>query len=151
MEQIMDVIKAVRTRRSEMNVAPGRKAELTLVAENPDDFAKGIPFFTRLAAASQVTVTTQVPAVLDGLVSVVTPAAKCFIPLAELVDLDKERARIAKELEKAQKYLSGIEKKLSNAGFVAKAPEAVVARERANMEKTAALIAQLTESLKALG
>ena len=73
------------------------------------------------------------------------------MPLAELVDLDAERARLAKEIEKAEKYLSGIEKKLSNEKFVSKAPEAVVQRERDNMEKTRALIAQLKESAAALG
>ena len=67
------------------------------------------------------------------------------------MDLDAERARLAKEIEKAEKYLAGIEKKLSNEKFVSKAPEAVVQRERDNMEKTRALIAQLRDSAAALG
>ena len=82
---------------------------------------------------------------------VVTHAARIFMPLSELVDLEQERARIAKEREKAQKGLDMIEKKLSNEGFVAKAPEAVVNAEREKAEKFRALIAQLNESLSALG
>ncbi len=151
MERVMEVIRAVRARRSEMNVAPGRKAELTVVTAHADTFRAGVPFLQRLASASAVEVTDTAPASLEGLVTVDTPSAKCYIPLAELVDLDKERARVAKELEKARKYLAGLERKLSNESFTAKAPEAVVARERANLEKTRALIAQLESSAAQLG
>ncbi len=151
MEKIMDAIKAIRARRSEMNVPPSKKAELTVVTEDSAVFTLGVPFLERLASASGVEITSEAPASVDGLVSVVTAAAKLYIPLAELVDLDAERARIAKEIEKAEKYLAGIEKKLSNEKFVSKAPEAVVQRERENMEKTSALIAQLKESAAALG
>ena len=151
MELVMDAIKAIRARRSEMNVPPSKKAELTVVTEEQAVFTTGIPFLKRLANASEVTVTADAPADVNGLVSVVTAAAKLYIPLAELVDLDAERARLAKEIEKAEKYLAGIEKKLSNEKFVSKAPEAVVQRERDNMEKTRALIAQLKESAAALG
>ena len=151
MELVMDAIKAIRARRSEMNVPPSKKAELTVVTEEQAVFTTGIPFLKRLANASEVTVAADAPADVNGLVSVVTSAAKLYIPLAELVDLDAERARLAKEIEKAEKYLAGIEKKLSNEKFVSKAPEAVVQRERDNMEKTRALIAQLRDSAAALG
>ena len=151
MELVMDAIKAIRARRSEMNVPPSKKAELTVVTEEQAVFTTGMPFLKRLANASEVTVTADAPADVNGLVSVVTSAAKLYIPLAELVDLDAERARLAKEIEKAEKYLAGIEKKLSNEKFVSKAPEAVVQRERDNMEKTRALIAQLRDSATALG
>ena len=151
MELVMDAIKAIRARRSDMNVPPSKKAELLVVTEEQSVFTAGIPFLKRLANASEVTVAADAPADVSGLVSVVTASAKLYIPLAELVDLDAERARLAKEIEKAEKYLTGIEKKLSNEKFVAKAPEAVVQRERDNMEKTRALISQLKESAAALG
>ena len=152
MELVMDAIKAIRARRSEMNVPPSKKAELTAVTADAGCVSPpGMPFLKRLAYASEVTVTADAPADVNGLVSVVTSAAKLYIPLAELVDLDAERARLAKEIEKAEKYLAGIEKKLSNEKFVSKAPEAVVQRERDNMEKTRALIAQLRDSAAALG
>ena len=150
MEKVMDAIKAIRARRSDMNVPPSKKAELTVVTEDTDVFTAGVPFLKRLAWATEVTVTTQAPADVNGLVSVVTAAAKLYIPLAELVDLDAERARLAKEIEKAEKYLSGIEKKLSNEKFVSKAPEAVVAAEKEKAAKTAALIEQLEQSLEAM-
>ena len=151
MEKIMDVIKAVRARRAEMNVAPSRKAELTVVTSLGDVFSKGIPFFLRLASTTEVEITTEAPQSVDGLVSLVTADAKLYIPLAELVDLDAERKRISKELEKKQKYLAGIQSKLANEKFVSKAPEAVIQRERDNLSKTEREIAQLEESLKALG
>ena len=151
MEKVMDAIKAIRARRSDMNVPPSKRAELTVVTADTAVFTSGIPFLKRLAWATEVTVTTEAPADVTGLVSVVTAAAKLYIPLAELVDLDAERKRLTKEIEKAEKYLAGIEKKLSNEGFIAKAPEAVIQRERENMEKTRALIAQLKDSLAALG
>ncbi len=150
METVMDAIKAIRARRSDMNVPPSKKAELLVVTDETSTFTMGIPFLKRLANASDVTISSQAPADLNGLVSVVTAAAKLYIPLAELVDLDAERARLQKEIEKAEKYLAGIEKKLANEKFVAKAPEAVVQRERDNMEKTRALIGQLKESAAAL-
>ena len=150
METVMDAIKAIRARRSDMNVPPSKKAELLVVTDETEVFSMGIPFLKRLANASDVTISAQAPADLNGLVSVVTAAAKLYIPLAELVDLDAERARLQKEIEKAEKYLAGIEKKLANEKFVAKAPEAVVQRERDNMEKTRALIGQLKESAAAL-
>ena len=151
MERIMDAIKAIRARRAEMNVAPSRKAELTVVTGQAEVFAKGVPSLQRLASTTEVSITAEAPACVDGLVSVVTADAKLYIPLAELVDLEGERKRIAKELEKKEKYLKGIQSKLSNEKFVSKAPEAVIQRERDNLEKTQREIAQLTESLKALG
>ncbi|MBR1780198.1 MAG: valine--tRNA ligase, partial [Oscillospiraceae bacterium] len=151
LEQVMEAIKAIRTRRSDMNVPPAKKAELTIVTAEREVFTAGVPFLKRLANASAVDFADEAPADLTGLVSIVTPAAKLYIPLAELVDLDAERARIAKEIEKAEKYFASIEKKLANEKFVSKAPEAVVQRERDNLEKTRALIAQLRESAAALG
>ena len=136
MERIMDAIKAIRARRAEMNVAPSRKAELTVVTGQAEVFAKGVPFLQRLASTTEVSITAEAPACVDGLVSVVTADAKLYIPLAELVDLEGERKRIAKELEKKEKYLKGIQSKLSNEKFVSKAPEAVIQRERDNLEKT---------------
>ena len=151
MEKIMEVIKAVRARRAEMNVAPSRKAELTVVTNLGAVFSKGIPFFQRLAFTTEAVITDTAPADLTGLVSLVTADAKLYIPLAELVDLDAERKRIEKELDKKRKYLGGIRGKLSNEKFVSKAPEAVIQRERDNLERTEREIAQLEESLAALG
>ena len=151
MEKIMAAIKGIRARRAEMNVVPSRKAELRITTDQPDVFQTGIPFIQRLAFTTDVTITADVPSDLNGLVSVVTADAKLYIPLAELVDLDAERKRLNKELEKKKKYLGGIEKKLSNEKFLAKAPEDVIQRERDNMAKAQKEIQQLESSLADLG
>ena len=151
MEKIMAAIKGIRARRAEMNVVPSRKAELRITTDQPAVFQLGIPFIQRLAFTTDVTITSEVPADLNGLVSVVTADAKLYIPLAELVDLDAERKRLSKELEKKKKYLGGIEKKLSNEKFLAKAPEDVIQRERDNLAKAQKEIRQLESSLADLG
>ncbi len=151
MEKIMAAIKGIRARRAEMNVPPSRKAELRITTEQGAVFQTGVPFLQRLAFTTNVTITPDAPADLSGLVSVVTADAKLYIPLAELVDLDAERKRLSKELEKKKKYQGGIEKKLSNEKFLAKAPEDVVQREKDNLAKAQKEIEQLESSLAALG
>jgi valyl-tRNA synthetase len=151
MEKIMAAIKGIRARRAEMNVPPSRKAELRITTDQGEVFQTGIPFLQRLAFTTDVNITPEAPAELSGLVSVVTADAKLYIPLAELVDLDAERKRLSKELEKKRKYQMGIEKKLSNEKFTSKAPAEVVQRERDNLEKARKEIEQLESSLAALG
>ena len=150
-EAVMDVIKAVRSRRAEMNVPPSKKAQLIIAAEDTYAFECGKACLQRLCSASTVTVLTAAPENTEGMVSVVTTKTRCFLPLSELVDLDKERERINKELEKNRKFLEGQEKKLSNENFVSRAPENVVQAERDRAEQLRALIANLEESLKQLG
>ena len=150
MEAVKDAISSVRARRAEMNVPPSKKAKMLIVTKDPAIYEQGSHFITRLAYASEVTVGTQAPESLAGMVSVVTHNANVYMPLAELVDLEKERERIAKEITKAEENLERIEKKLSNAGFVDKAPEAVVNAEREKAEKMRTLIAKLQESAEAM-
>ena len=149
-ETLMEAIKAVRSRRAEMNVPPSRKAHLVIVTDKGAIFENGRAFLLKLAYAENVTVTSEMPADVAGMVSVVTNDAKIFMPMADLVDLEKERERIGKELEKAQKEVEGQKQKLSNEKFLARAPEKVVATERERLEKAEALVANLTESLNKL-
>ena len=148
-EMLMEAVKAVRARRSEMNVPPSKKAHLTIATQEADIFTAGIPFLKRLGYASQVTVTGPAGLGSDkeeaakGVVTVITHAARIGMPLAELVDLEKEKARIAKELKKNRGELEKLSNKLNNPGFLAKAPEQVVAAEKERAEKLTALIAQL--------
>ena len=156
MELIMDAIRGVRARRAEMNVPPSKKAQLTVSTLERDVFTQGIPFLKRLAYASDVTVVGVADAGSDeamtaqGMVTVTTHAARIFMPLAELVDLEKEKARIQKELDKNRKELDKLETKLQNPGFVNKAPAQVVEAEQERAEKLRALIAKLEESAAAL-
>ena len=149
-EAVMDAVKAIRARRSEMNVPPSRKCHLIVVTDNAKPFADGKGFITKLAYASDVTVTDTLPENTDGMVSVVTGNAKLLMPMAELVDLEKEKARMEKELANARKQLDSQNMKLSNENFVSRAPEAVVNAEREKKAKLEALIANLEESLKKL-
>ena len=147
---IIDAITAIRARRNEMNVAPSKKVHYTIATAHADTFARGIPFFKRLASASDVTVADANIPTPDGSIEVVTHAARVLMPLAELVDFEKELARIAKEKANAEKQLAGIENKLSNQGFIAKAPEAVVNGAREDAAKLCALIEKLDASAAAM-
>ncbi|MBS6801687.1 MAG: valine--tRNA ligase [Clostridiales bacterium] len=152
MELIMDAIRGVRARRAEMNVPPSKKAQLTVSTLERAVFEQGIPFLKRLAYASDVTVEGVTDAGSDdamtaqGMVTVTTHAARLFMPLAELVDLEKEKARIEKELKKNRAELDKLEAKLGNPGFVNKAPAHVVEAEQDRAEKLRALLAKLEES-----
>ena len=148
---VMDAIKAVRARRSEMNVPPSRKSHLIIVTDRAKAFTDGEKFICKLAYASGVEVRAELPESTDGMVSVITDNARMFMPMAELVDLEKERARMEKELANAKKQLDGQNAKLANENFVSRAPEKVVNAEREKKAKLEALIENLEESLKNLG
>ena len=152
MELIMDAIRAIRARRAEMNVPPSKKAQLTISTLEQAVFHQGIPFLKRLAYASDVQVVEATREMdTQGMVTVTTHAARLYLPLAELVDLEKEKARIAKELDKNRKELDKLETKLNNPGFVNKAPAQVVEAERERADKLRALLVKLEESAKTLG
>ena len=149
-ELIMDAVKAVRSRRAEMNVPPSKRPTLIITSDRPEVFEAGRTYLSKLAYAGEVEISAEAPADTEGMVSVVTGSAKMFMPMAELVDIEKERARIEKELDKARAQLEAQNKKLANESFVSRAPEAVVNAERERAEKAKALIANLEESLAKL-
>ena len=151
MEAVMDVIRAVRARRAERNVPPSKRAQLTIVTPAQGVFQAGQAHLQRLAWCSGVTVQDGDLADTTGMVCDVTPLAKVYLPLAQLVDVDKERGRIRKELERTQGERRGLEGKLSNPGFLNKAPQAVVAGERERAARLDAVIAKLEEQLAAMG
>ena len=150
MESVMDAIRAIRNRRTEMNVPPSKKAALYVLTGKPQVFTEGEGFLQRLAYADAVALLNAEPENLDGMVTINTADAKLFIPMGQLVDVDKEIARITKELEGQKKFLGGLEAKLSNEKFVSRAPEAVVNAEREKAQKAKDLIAQLEQSLEAM-
>ena len=153
MELIKDAITAIRARRAEMNVPANKRVNMTISTQRQNVFTAGIPFFGRLAGAEGVTVSGTVDEGAmerEGMVEVVTHAARIFIPLAELVDFEKELARIAKEKENCLKQIAMFEGKLSNESFVSRAPEKVVNDQREKLAKAKALLEQLEESEKRL-
>lgn len=151
METLMDAIRAIRNRRAEMNVPPSKKAKVIVCSEKRDTFAAGRVFFAKLAYAAEVELVDAPPADASSMVSVVTGDAQIYMPMHELIDFEKERARLTKEKEKAQDDLAFVMKKLDNPGFVAKAPEKVVQVEREKADRARELIAKLEASLAALG
>ena len=151
MERVLELIRAIRNRRAEMNIAPSRKAAVFIETRYADAFNSATaPFFARLASASGIEVAESFPAgrvSADTCVQVVTPAATAYLPLSDLVDYEKERARLTTEIAKVSAEVERLDKKLSNQGFVAKAPAAVVDAERA---KLAAAREKLTATEAAL-
>ena len=150
-ETVMNAIKAVRARRSEMNVPPSKKAHLIIATDKTTAFEAGMSYIRKLAYASEVSVLPAPPEKTEGMVSVVTDNARMFMPMAELVDMEKEKARMEKELANAEKQLAGQIAKLSNQNFVTRAPESVVNVEREKKAKLEALIENLKASLASFG
>ncbi len=146
--KVMDAIKAVRNRRGEMNVPPSKKANLFIETPFPEVFERGRPFFARLASAAETGIVSGFDP--QGSVLIVTDAAKIYIPMAELVDVAAELARLNKELAQCEKDAAGIAARLENPGFVDKAPERVVAGERDRLAKLRERVAKLHESVAAL-
>ena len=145
-EKIIDAIKAIRNRRAEMNVPPSKKAELFIETVEKDVFTKGVMFFERLASASSVEVGDHYE--IDDAVTIVTSSARLFIPLSEIIDKEKELARLNKEKASAEKDISIINSKLQNAGFIAKAPAQVVEAEKAKLAAAQEKLAKIERSLE---
>ena len=149
MERVIAAIRALRNVRAQMNVPPSKKAKLYVVSEYADSFnADTAVFFTKLASASEVVLVDSYDA--DGSVRVVSEGAKLYIPMAEIVDLEKERARLEKEKENAEKEIARVNGKLSNASFTDKAPAAVVEAERAKLAKYTEMLANVKDMLAKL-
>ena len=149
MERVISAIRAIRNVRAQMNVPPSKKAKLYVVSDYADSFnADTAVFFTKLASASEVVLVDSYDA--DGSVSIVSEGAKMYIPMAEIVDLEKERARLEKEKENAKKEIARVNGKLSNASFTDKAPAAVVEAERAKLVKYTELLENVKEMLAKL-
>ena len=149
MDRLISAIRAIRNRRNEMNVPPSKKAALCIVSSYKDTYnEKTEPFFIKLASASQITYADDYED--ENAVQIITDSAKIFIPLGDLVDFEKEKERLEKEKAKELSEIERIEKKLSNEGFVAKAPQAVVDGEKAKLESHREILAGVEKALEKL-
>ncbi len=148
-ERVMTAIRAIRVRRNEMNIAPSKKAAVYVDTSYEDVFRANEVYMKRLASASEVQIGGTFST--EGAVNVVTPDAKIYIPMNELVDFEAERARLNKELKKAEKDLAFFSKKLNNPGYLNNAPAAVIEKDRASAAKAQEHIDRLNESLAKLG
>jgi valyl-tRNA synthetase len=151
MERVLGAIRAIRTRRSEMNVIPSRRAKLYIATKYSDSFCEAtVPFFVKLASASEVEIAESFDISADNSVQIITDAATIYLPLADLIDFEKEKARLAGEEKKLVGEIERLEKKLSNEGFVAKAPAAVIDGEKAKLAKYQENLAGVREALAKL-
>ena len=149
-ELIKEAVRGIRNIRTQMNVAPGRKAAMFVVSEAEavrNVFEEGRLFFASLAGASEVTVQADRSGIAQDAVSVVVPNAAVYIPFAELVDIRQEIERLEKEEKRLQGELARVNGMLNNEKFMAKAPEAKVAEERAKLEKYTQMLSQVQERL----
>ncbi len=148
MDIIMDAIRAIRNRRAEMNVPPSRKAHVYIATEKTEIFETATVFMQKLASASDVSIGDSFN--IEGSVSIVTADAKIYIPMGDLVDFEAERKRLLKDREAAEKKLAQINGKLSNPGFLAKAPQNVIDAQKEDAEKLTEKIKMIDESLASL-
>ena len=146
MDRIMEAVRAIRNRRAEMNVPPSKKAKYYIATAHKDTFEKAGIFMQRLASCSEAEIGDSFE--IDDAVCIVTTDAKIYIPLGELVDFEKEIARLNKEKEKVLMDIEFIDKKLNNENFVAKAPKAVVDGQREAAQKLRDKIAMIDESIE---
>ena len=132
-DRMIGCIVAIRARRAEMNVPPSKKAKLYAVTKYEDNFRRCEKILEKLAYTSELIITDKYES--DDAIMIATDSGSLYIPLSEVVDLDKERARLAEQMKKNDSEIERIEKKLSNEGFVSKAPAAVIDGERAKLAK----------------
>ncbi len=149
-EIIKEAVRGIRNVRTEMNVAPSRKAQVFVVSENADiinAFTGGRLFFTSLAYASEVTIQKDKEGIAQDAVSVVIANATLYIPFAELVDIQQEIERLKKEEQKLEGELARVNGMLNNERFMSKAPEAKVAQEREKLKKYTQMMEQVRSRL----
>ncbi len=146
LEKIIAAVRAVRNTRTELNVPPSVKAKLYIETAEEALFAGAAPFFEKLASASSVEVGAKFD--MPDAVGAVTDAARIFIPMEQLVDKEKELARLAKEQEKVQKDIDFLSRKLNNAGFLAKAPEALVQAEKEKLAKAQEKMDKIQQTIR---
>jgi valyl-tRNA synthetase len=154
MNAVMDVIKAARNMRAEMNVPPGRKGELIVQTASQTAslalesvLAENLPFIKTMATAEPVTIVSANADKPENSVSRVITGMEVYLPLKGLIDAEKEIGRLNKELQGLELERTRIEGKLSNEGFIAKAPAAVLEQQKTRqaevMEKITAIHGQI--------
>ena len=153
METIKEAVRAIRNVRSDMNVPPSKKAQVYVVSgekEIRDIFEDGKLFFATLGYASQVTVQEDKTGIPENAVSALIHQAAIYMPLAELVDVEKEIERLKGEEKRLEKELARSHGMLGNEKFISRAPEAKIQEEKAKLEKYTAMMEQVKERLAQL-
>ena len=152
-ELMKEAVRGIRNVKAEMNVPPSRKANIYIVSENAEvrsAFENGKLFFGALANAAEVFVQENKEGIDDDAVSVMIPNASVYIPFAELVDIEQERARLLKEESRLEGELKRVNGMLSNEKFISKAPQAKIAEEKEKLAKYMQMMEQVKERLAQL-
>ena len=150
-ESLRETVVAIRNMRAEMNVPPSKRVDAFVVTDNPS-FVTGVAgYLEKLAGLSSVTLVSGKDEVEGAVASVVTTLAEVLVPLGELIDTDKERERLQKEIASTSADVERLSKLLGNAAFVAKAPQKLVDGEREKLARAEEKLAKLEEKLAALG
>ncbi len=149
MERVIGSIRAIRARRAEMNVPPSRRAKLYVTTPYPKIYEAAYPFFEKLASACAMELVDAYDG--DDAISIVTDAATVHIPLSDMIDTEKEKARLSAEIKKTEGEITRLSAKLGNEGFLSKAPAAVVEGEKSKLEKYRATLSALQVALAKLG
>ena len=152
-EIIKEAVRGIRNVRTEMNVAPSRKAQVFVVSDKEDiirAFNEGSIFFKSLAGASEISIQKDKAGIADDAVSVVIADATLYMPFAELVDISAELERLKKEEKRLEGELARVNGMLSNEKFVSKAPQAKIDEEKAKLEKYTQMMAQVKERIASL-
>ena len=147
--RVVNAIKAIRVQRNELNVPPSKKVTMHVETQYTELFGSCRAFFEKLAGAGEFIVSEKTETA-DGMVTVVTDSARVFMPMGELVDKEKELARLEKEKKAAEKDIQFLSGKLGNQGFLAKAPAQQIENERAKLAKAEEKLAKINESIAGL-
>lgn len=150
-EKLMDYIKAVRTLRAEMNVHPAKRTSMIIETSELTAFGRGGEYLAKFAYATDVTLTEKYTGDTAGMVQAITHVARGFIPMMELIDREKEFARLTKEKQTVEKDIAMFDRQLANEGFVNKAPAKVVDEIRQKLANAKEKLAKIDESIAALG
>ena len=153
METVQEMVVAVRNIRGEMNVPPSKRADVVIRSSSADlleILEENRGYLMDLGRAGELVIGSGLEKPRAS-ASAVARDAEIFVPLEGLIDLDAERARLTKEKDRLSKFLLGLERKLANASFLTKAPQEVVARERAKKEEQETALRKIEENLSALG
>ena len=152
-EMMKNLIRGIRNIRTEMNVAPSRKAQVYIVADDTkicDSLKELVGTYQHMISASEVFVQMDKTGIDENAVSVVIDKATVYMPLADLIDFEKEKERLAKEQKRLEGELKRVHGMLNNEKFMSKAPEAKIAEEKEKLAKYESMMAKVQEQLKAL-
>ena len=147
-EKIMDIIKSIRNIKAETGAAPSAKVDIYVVTENKRLIENGASYICKLANVGEIKYVANKDVIGEKVVSKILDGAEIYIPLGELVDYEKELARLKAELEKTENEIKRAESKLSNQGFVAKAPKALIDGEKAKLTKFTEIKEKIIKSIE---